>query len=266
MFEARLRWREMFPIVRRELRAAAKRKLTYRLRWTVALLGATGVFVAANIAGGFTVEGGHFVFWAAADVMILFCAVAGLLLTADSISREKREGTLGLLFLTRLTSADVVLGKLTVGGLNGGGVAFAALPFLAFSLCLGGVTAREFWVMSGTLLFLLAYSLVVGIFVSTLLKKEGVVALVFCFLMIAPILITPLAVMKWKVIPGALANLNPFFPALALADRYEIFFSRKVARGVLGIQAAAMIGMLLLSFFWLPWTVKGSPAVRTKKI
>ena len=39
------------------------------------------------------------------------CLLAGVLLTADCLSEEKREGTLGLLFLTDLKGYDVVLGK-----------------------------------------------------------------------------------------------------------------------------------------------------------
>jgi len=35
---------------------------------------------------------------------------------ADSISRERREGTLGILLLTRLKTFDVVLGKLCSAG------------------------------------------------------------------------------------------------------------------------------------------------------
>jgi ABC-type transport system involved in multi-copper enzyme maturation permease subunit len=263
MFEPRLRWQEMFPIVRRELRTAAKRRITYRLRWVAALLGAAGVFAAANLAGGFTIAVGLFVFWTASAVMMFVCSLAGLLLTADSISREKREGTLGLLFLTRLTSADVVLGKLTAGALNGGAVAFAVLPFLAFSLCLGGVLVDEFWMMSAALLFLLAYSLTLGIFVSTLLKKEGLVALVFCFLMLAPSGLTFLVLIKWSAIPLWLARVNPFFPALSLEN--HLLFPPELARSALVFQTIAMVGMLLISFVVLPWTVKGR-AARSKKV
>ena len=38
-----------------------------------------------------------------------FCLFAGLRNTVDCLSSEKREGTLGLLFLTELTGVDVVV-------------------------------------------------------------------------------------------------------------------------------------------------------------
>jgi ABC-type transport system involved in multi-copper enzyme maturation permease subunit len=263
-FDTRLRWREMFPIVARELRVAAKRRVTYRLRTIVALSGSVVVIAAAIVAGDYSVEVGQFVFWSASAVMLLICGAAGLLLTADSISREKREGTLGLLFLTRLTSADVVLGKLTVGALSGGAVAFAGLPFLAFSLCLGGVTAREFWLMSGALFFLLAYSLTLGIFVSTLFRKESVVALMFLLLMAGPIVATPFAIMKWHAIPPLLAKINAFFPALTLIDSADLYFNTKLAATVLAFQLLAIVVMLLASFLVLPWTVRSERAIRSQ--
>lgn len=252
----------MLPIVTRELRVAAKRRLTYRIRWIVALIGGVCVFIA-SAGSGYSVEAGQFVFWCLSAVMVFICAFAGLILTADSISREKREGTLGLLFLTRLTSVDVVLGKLTVGALSGAGVAFAGLPFLAFSLCLGGVTARELWLMSAALVFLLAYSLTLGIFISTLFRREAIVAIAFCFLMLGPMALAPPIIMKMQAIPIWLAKLNPLFPAFAIADNGATYFSWNVATSALAFQFIAMLIMLILSFAILPWTIKAHASLPT---
>ena len=43
---------------------------------------------------------------------VFYCLLSGVWFTADCLSEEKREGTLGLLFLTDLKGYDVVLGKL----------------------------------------------------------------------------------------------------------------------------------------------------------
>jgi hypothetical protein len=64
------------------------------------------------------------------------------LLTADCVSREKREGTLGLLFLTPLKVIDVIAGKATIHVLRALTLFLAALPVLGLPIVLGGVEWR----------------------------------------------------------------------------------------------------------------------------
>ena len=66
-------------------------------------------------------------------------------MTADCISRERREGTLGLLFLTPLTVLDVIAGKAAIHVLRALTLFLAALPVLVLPLVLGGVEWR--WVL-----------------------------------------------------------------------------------------------------------------------
>jgi ABC-type transport system involved in multi-copper enzyme maturation permease subunit len=65
------------------------------------------------------------------------------LLTADCINREKREGTLGLLFLTPLTSTGIVVGKSLAHTLRALTLYFTMLPVLIMPLMLGGVTMQD---------------------------------------------------------------------------------------------------------------------------
>ena len=58
-------------------------------------------------------------FWGLSGLCMLYCVAAGRLMTAECMSREKREGTLGLLFLTDLKGYDVVLGKLAATSMGG---------------------------------------------------------------------------------------------------------------------------------------------------
>jgi ABC-type Na+ efflux pump permease subunit len=67
------------------------------------------------------------------------------LMTADCVSREKREGTLGLLFLTPLTVLDVIAGKAAIHVLRALTLFLAALPILGLPLVFGGVDWR--WVL-----------------------------------------------------------------------------------------------------------------------
>ena len=66
-------------------------------------------------------------------------------MTADCVSREKREGTLGLLFLTPLTVLDVIAGKVAIHALRALTLFLAAMPVLGHPLVFGGVDWR--WVL-----------------------------------------------------------------------------------------------------------------------
>jgi len=94
-----------------------------------------------------------------------FSLLAGMFLTADCLSEEKREGTLGLLFLTPLKGHDVVFGKLIATSLHAFYGLLAILPLLALPLLMGGVTLGEFWRVNLVLVTTLFLSLAMGMFV-----------------------------------------------------------------------------------------------------
>src|SRR5207247_5618088 len=75
---------------------------------------------------------------------VVYCLLRGVGLTADCLSEEKREGTLGLLFLTDVRGYDVVFGKLVATSLNALYGVLAIVPVLAVPLLMGGVAAGEF--------------------------------------------------------------------------------------------------------------------------
>src|SRR5882757_8520841 len=93
----------LFPIVERELRVAARRRETYWTRLALALMAiiiGTGIFeFSIGLAASQT---GRHIFQFLAGLLFVYCLAYGRRSTADSISSEKREGTLGLLFLTDL--------------------------------------------------------------------------------------------------------------------------------------------------------------------
>jgi hypothetical protein len=75
----------------------------------------------------------------------LFCAIWVLvpMLTADCISRERREGTLGLLFMTSLKGRDIVVAKGLANGLRAVTLGVAVVPVLTIPFLLGGVSWIE---------------------------------------------------------------------------------------------------------------------------
>ena len=127
------------PIVERELRVASRKRSTYRTRtWfvlgTSALAGM--LLVIGNYASGSRV--GASVFSVLSGLAFLFCLIAGPRYSADCLSEEKREGTLGLLFLTDLRGYDVIFGKLVSASTQTLPGLMAFFPVLSIALLLGG--------------------------------------------------------------------------------------------------------------------------------
>src|SRR5262245_51565625 len=97
------------PIVERELRTAARQRATHRMRLAAALL-ALVIWFLFSVFGNFTSpQRAQLIFGAIGILSLGFAMLAGAFLTADCLSEERREGTLGLLFLTDLKGHDVVL-------------------------------------------------------------------------------------------------------------------------------------------------------------
>lgn len=105
-------------------------------------------------------------------LLFAYALLAGVSVTADCLSEEKREGTFGLLFLTDLKGYDVVLGKLVATSVNSFYRLVAVFPVLAIPLLLGGLTHSEFWRMTLVLSNTLFFSLSAGCFVSALSRHE----------------------------------------------------------------------------------------------
>src|SRR6266704_2995017 len=162
------------PIVERELRVAARRKNTFWTRMAVAL-GAVLIAGWALLTTRFLpvpVNAGTMLFSSLSGLAFVYCLLGGILKTTDCLSEEKREGTLGLLFLTDLSGHDVVLGKMAATSLNWSYGLLAAFPILATSLLLGGVTVGEFWRTILALVNLLFVALAAGMFVSSISRHE----------------------------------------------------------------------------------------------
>ena len=66
-------------------------------------------------------------------------------MSADCISRETREGTLGLLFLTPLTAMGIVIGKGLVQVFRAFTLWLAVLPVLIIPCLSGGVTSGDIY-------------------------------------------------------------------------------------------------------------------------
>lgn len=132
----------LLPVIERELRASARHPFTYYLRsiGTGALLLASLVF---GLQEGFDSNLGGKLFGYLHFTMFYAIWILVPLLAADCISRERREGTLGLLFMTGLCGPDIVLAKSLAHGLRALTLWVAAAPVLTVSFLLGGVSWQE---------------------------------------------------------------------------------------------------------------------------
>ena len=185
------------PIVERELRVTARRRATYWSR-----LGAAGIafvlfamvvvlFEFSDGSVNFGTTMGPMLFGIFSWLSFAFVAVAGVFLTSDALSEEKREGTLGLLFLTDLRGYDVVIGKLLSTSLTAAYGLMAAFPVIGISFLLGGVTGGEFWRLVLVLFNTMFFSLALGMFISAISRDaqramNGTVLLCALFLALLP--------------------------------------------------------------------------------
>jgi hypothetical protein len=162
------------PIVERELRTAARLTATYRNRALLAgvVTGVAVVFMLFGLAAGAPADVGRATFSVLTYLTLLFCLLEGVRKTSDCLSEEKREGTLGLLFLTDLKGYDVVLGKLAGVALKSVYGLIAILPILSMPLLMGGVMPGEYWRMVLALMNILFFSLCTGLWVSSWSRSE----------------------------------------------------------------------------------------------
>lgn len=185
----------LLPVVERELRVAARRRGAFWTRFGVAAVGlltAALIFAYAVDRGAAVDELGPVVFGVLTSAALVLCALAGVVTTADSLSEERREGTLGLLFLTDLRGYDIVLGKLAATGTVMSYALLGLVPVVALPLLLGGVSAQAVTLAALALGNALFFSLTAGLCVSAMARTaqsatNGVALLLLLFHLLLPV-------------------------------------------------------------------------------
>ncbi|MSU34900.1 MAG: hypothetical protein EXS36_07265 [Pedosphaera sp.] len=162
------------PLIRRELYTAARRGRNQRVRWWISALGLVGLslFLFTLMTGTALPVTGRVIFQSIGTWIYYYCLVAGAVVAADAISSERREGTLGLLFLTDLTGWDVVGGKLTTALLPILYAVMGLVPMLSVLILAGGVTLGDLGRVAGICLTAVVFSGSIGLFCSSLSLNE----------------------------------------------------------------------------------------------
>lgn len=207
--------RTLWPVIERELRVASRRPQTWRLR----LLTSTGAgailllliwFFGRDGMNATSGQVGSIVFFLVSGLVGIWSLFVGGNQTSDSLGRERRDGTLGLLFLTDLSGWSVVGGKLFAAGLDTVFQMLAVVPVLVVPVLLGGVGLEQLALLllaMGNGLFL---SLVSGLLASLLSRDPRQAS----GLGIAWIL--ALTVLPWGLF-GYLTNRSAVVPAASVA-------------------------------------------------
>lgn len=253
------------PIVARELRVAARRRGTYLGRLGAAFGAlALGTFVFLDSRDFAPRDLGIILFQALAWLAFFYCAISGVRLTADCLSEERREGTLGFLFLTDLKGYDIVLGKLAAAALPSLFNLLAIFPILAIPLTLGGVTGTQLWQVPLVLMTIQFLSLSLGLAVSVWFhngrKAAGATLLLLLFVILGPILAViwlrvtnrtgtfPFELMALSPIMAQMFATDPSFARLAVTRSTPFLYEFS-----LSVSLILALGALALTSFVLPW-------------
>jgi ABC-type transport system involved in multi-copper enzyme maturation permease subunit len=207
------------PIIERELRVRARNRAAYWTRFAVALASMLVCLPQLMWSGPFgtpTTMGESLFNGIVSAAFLLSCGAC--LLTADVISSERREGTLGLLLLTRVTTFDVLLGKLGSAGLTSLCALVACLPMLMIPLLAGGVTGGEVFRKGLVLVATLFLAMAAGVWASARghewLKTARTALLLVATLVLVPSLVGVL----FKPVGAAIGLLSPLGTISAAGD------------------------------------------------
>lgn len=215
---------QLLPVVQRELIAIARRPGTAWGRTLSAGI-AFAVFASLVLASNSPLARlGPQLLQLVTLFIFLECLIAGPRYTADCLSEERREGTLGLLFLTDLNGFDVVLGKLVSRSLGAVYNLTATIPIFALSVLFGGITGQQIFSISLVLVAATILSLSVGVFISSRGRTERGVIL-GCMLAAAGVVLLPLCLWKLLVLVsnsglGSALAKAPIDPLLWLSPVY----------------------------------------------
>ena len=201
----------ILPLIERELRVRARSRAVYWTRFAVALVGMLICLRALSLSGRSSASAamlGQMAFQSMVMAAFILCCWAGLL-TVDRISQERREGTLGLLWLTGVRAPDVLLGCFGAAGLTCVCALAAILPVIMLPVLAGGVTGGEAFRTMLVLFDTMLLSLAAGLWASAgargWFKSARSAVLLLLVVIVAPIvpglssyidLVSPLAAFR----------------------------------------------------------------------
>lgn len=181
------------PIAVREALEISRRARTFQTRVIAAGFGLFGVLIGLWLGSESGGEAqGQAIFVAVSILAQTYALLAGVIVSGDAIASERRENTLGLLFLTVLRPRDVLAGKLMANSTLAVFGLIAFLPLLAVPILLGGVSIGFVLKMALALVVTLGFSIGVGFVLSSVLREGWAAIALGAVIMLALGLFYPL--------------------------------------------------------------------------
>jgi ABC-type transport system involved in multi-copper enzyme maturation permease subunit len=240
-------------VIDRELRVAARQPFTYWLRTAgvAALLVVCGYAVLTRTS---ELRGAEFFSFIHIVLFIAIWVVVPLL-TADCISSERREGTLPLLFLTRLTARQIVAAKGAAQSFRALTLWGAALPVAAIAFLLGGVTWKEAVISACINLSSILFALSAGLVASSLCRRWGralglatALSVFFFFLFIlVHVLLVDSLIRVFAVILGASVENVSLWEILQFTTDVDAIW----ASALTGIPIPAQLAWVTAEIIWV---------------
>jgi hypothetical protein len=164
-----------WPLIERDLRVALRRKKPVRLRLRAALAAAgfTCGFLLVSTQLGSAPKFSPMLHGILFGTGLYVCVVQAVRLTADVFAEERRNQTLGLLYLAGLGSLEVFAAKTFSSVLIAFGNLLALVPFLAVPLLVGGVSFQLFTATVACLPVILPFAISVSLLASVLCREES---------------------------------------------------------------------------------------------
>ncbi len=227
------------PVIERELRVASRRSATYWSRVGAAAAGGVMVcwVMAAQLVATRPALAGQFTFRLLAGIAAFTVVASVLQLSSEAFAREKREDTLGLLFLTPLQPIDLVLGKLVSTSLAAFYRFLAIVPLLALPMLLGGVTVEDFALLVLALVNVVFLGATLGLYISARSWDEKRATSITTITMFCLVTLPAVALVVSRVL-----NQPEIFSIFALSPAFPIW-QATVPRG-------ANAGLLWTSLLW----------------
>ncbi len=187
-------------------------------------------------------------------IMPFMVFILGLHGASSLLATERREGTLPLLLITRLSGLDIIFGKLGQAVLTQGAVALAALPGLILPILAMGMNGTEFCFLVLAYANVVFFSLALGLLGAVFTETRSAAS--WCLFFFLPILLysTPFTLFlpsgKWMEALTMLQWLNPcaavpHATSAAVGFRPGLFWEYLLTSHALAWLFAGAAGILL---------------------